>query len=64
MNEINKWIGKRVNLVVKGLYDKPTIYTAADVISIDNTFITLIDNKTKEKVSININNIILIEEAE
>ena len=62
MNEFNKWIGHRVKIYVKGLSDGAIIYTA-NIISIDDDFITFYDKKNV-KVSVNIKDIIQIKGEE
>jgi len=60
MNDMKKYIGKRVRLFVSGLADKPIIYTA-EVVSVDDNFVTFID-KIGDHISVNIKAITQIRE--
>ena len=59
---MKEWIGKKkVKVFVRNLTgERPIIYTA-DILSVEDRFITFTDKKG-EKVSININDIIQIKE--
>ena len=63
MNEQKKWIGKKVKVFIKGLADRPIIYSG-EVISVNDNFLTMIDQKTGKEYDINTSNIIQMCEDE
>jgi len=56
---VKELIGRKVKIFIRGLSDKPIIYTA-DVLSIDGEFITFRD-RDKEIISVNTKDIIQIK---
>jgi len=59
---MNEWINQRCKIFVRNLSDKPIIYTGT-VLAVDQNFLTILD-KTNNKVSVNISDIIQIKEEE
>ena len=59
---MNEWIGKKTKIFIRNLSERAIVYTAT-ILSFEPPFVTILD-RDNNKITINVNDIIQIKEAD